>query len=153
VLRRPRGQERQAHSWLRQALGRAAHDEYVRLFLDEGAPLLRLLHSLLGGLPPGTALRSYAQRLLRAAAQDARRPQIGSADPLLAPLTAQEQRVLRLLAAGWSNQEIARELMVSINTVKYHTKHLYRKLGVSNRQQAGAAARALSLDAGPSPDA
>ena len=67
---------------------------------------------------------------------------------LFEPLSPQEQRVLRLLVTGWSNQEIARELVVSVNTVKYHAKHLYQKLGVSNRLQASSAARALSLDAG-----
>jgi LuxR family maltose regulon positive regulatory protein len=55
--------------------------------------------------------------------------------------------VLQLLVAGCSNQEIARELVVSVNTVKYHTKHLYQKLGVSNRLQASAVARTLSLNA------
>jgi DNA-binding CsgD family transcriptional regulator len=58
----------------------------------------------------------------------------------------QEQRVLRLLAAGWTNREIARELVMSVNTVKGHVKHLYRKLGVSNRVQASEAARQLKVD-------
>ncbi len=66
-----------------------------------------------------------------------------SGAPLSEPLSAQEERVLRLLAAGWSNQEIARELIISVNTVKYHIKHLYQKLGVSNRLQASAQARQL----------
>lgn len=62
---------------------------------------------------------------------------------LTEPLSAQEERVLRLLATGWSNQEIAHELIISINTVKYHIKHLYQKLGVSNRLQASALARQI----------
>lgn len=62
---------------------------------------------------------------------------------LIEPLSAQEERVLRLLVAGWSNQDIARELIISVNTVKYHVKHLYQKLGVSNRLQASEAARHL----------
>ena len=53
--------------------------------------------------------------------------------------------MLRLLVAGWSNAEIARELVVSVNTVKYHVKHLYQKLGVSNRLQVSQAARELEL--------
>jgi LuxR family maltose regulon positive regulatory protein len=54
--------------------------------------------------------------------------------------------VLRLLVVGRNNQEIARELIISVNTVKYHIKHLYQKLGVSNRLQASEAARRLKLD-------
>lgn len=60
-------------------------------------------------------------------------------------LSTQEERVLQGLSAGLSNQEIANELIVSINTVKYHIKHLYQKLGVSNRLQASEAARQLRL--------
>ncbi|EFH85942.1 LuxR C-terminal-related transcriptional regulator [Ktedonobacter racemifer] len=64
---------------------------------------------------------------------------------LVEPLSAHEERVLHLLIAGLSNQEIASELIISVNTVKYHIKHLYQKLGVSNRLQASEAARQLHL--------
>lgn len=64
---------------------------------------------------------------------------------LIEPLSSQEERVLRLLALGWSNQGIADELIISVNTVKYHIKHLYQKLGVSNRLQASEVARRLCL--------
>jgi LuxR family maltose regulon positive regulatory protein len=143
-------QEQRAHYWLRQALVSAAHEDYIRLFLSEGKPMLQLLRSLLRGLPYDTPLRSYALRIVRAASYPAGpRRAIAEKDSLLfEPLTAQEQRVLRLLIAGLSNGDIARELMVSVNTVKYHAKHLYQKLGVSNRVQAASAARALSLGAG-----
>jgi LuxR family maltose regulon positive regulatory protein len=60
-------------------------------------------------------------------------------------LTPQEQRVLRLLAAGRSNQEIAQALTVSLNTVKTHVKNLYSKLHVTSRMQASALARDLQL--------
>jgi ATP/maltotriose-dependent transcriptional regulator MalT len=53
--------------------------------------------------------------------------------------------VLRLLSAGRSNAEIARDLFVEQSTVKTHLIHLYRKLGVSSRTQAIARARALRL--------
>ncbi|GHO85361.1 helix-turn-helix transcriptional regulator [Dictyobacter formicarum] len=68
----------------------------------------------------------------------------------VSPLSAQEERVLQGLSAGLSNQEIANELIISINTVKYHVKHLYQKLGVSNRLQASEAARQLRLSS-PAP--
>jgi LuxR family maltose regulon positive regulatory protein len=140
--------EQRADYWLRQALMHAVHEEYIRVFLNEGKPMIQLLRSLLESLPYDSTLRSYIQRILRASSHAPRSQQArAEGDNLLfEPLTTQEQRVLHLLVAGWSNQEIARELMISVNTVKYHTKHLYQKLGVSNRVQASAAARALSLD-------
>jgi DNA-binding NarL/FixJ family response regulator len=60
-------------------------------------------------------------------------------------LSSRELDVLRLLADGRSNQEIAQVLVVTLNTVKMHIKHIYRKLGVKNRVQAGALARGLGL--------
>jgi LuxR family maltose regulon positive regulatory protein len=92
-------------------------------------------------------LRSYVQMILRAAQRvESPHALISASDGLLfEPLSLQEKRVLRLLVTGWTNQEIAHELMVSVNTVKYHIKHLYQKLGVRNRQQASIAAHDLSL--------
>jgi len=82
-------------------------------------------------------VRSYARRILAAFAKENQGP--------YEPLSQQEQRVLRLLAAGRTNPEIARELVVSVNTVKDHLKHLYRKLGVNNRLQAVERARHWKL--------
>ncbi len=64
---------------------------------------------------------------------------------MVEPISPQEQRVLRLLAAGRSNAEIASELVVSINTIRTHVQSIYRKLGVNNRSAAGALARRLHL--------
>ncbi len=64
---------------------------------------------------------------------------------LIEPLSAHEQRVLRLLAAGMSNPDIARELVVSVNTVKTQLQSIYRKLNVNSRAEARAAARRLNL--------
>ena len=60
-------------------------------------------------------------------------------------LSAREVEVLRLLAAGRDNAAIAEELIVSQNTVKAHVKAIYRKLAVTNRAEASAAARDLHL--------
>src|SRR5256885_33460 len=62
-----------------------------------------------------------------------------------APLTRREQEVLRLLAAGASNQDIAQTLVISLDTVKKHVSNLLGKLGASSRTQAIIQARALSL--------
>lgn len=64
---------------------------------------------------------------------------------LLDPLSSQEERVLRLLAAGLTNPEIAQELVLSVNTVKTHVKSVYRKLNVNSRSAAREAARSLDL--------
>lgn len=150
-------QEQQAHYWLRQALSQAMYEGYMRLFLNEGEPLFQLLRALLKSLPYDNTLRGYIQKILRATAHSTQPQALRPFQPsgaannveedtlLLEPLSQQEQRVLRLLVAGRSNEEVARELVISINTVKYHTKHLYQKLGVSNRLQASEAARRLKL--------
>jgi LuxR family maltose regulon positive regulatory protein len=64
---------------------------------------------------------------------------------LVEPLSVQERRVLRLLAADLSNPEIADELVVSLNTVKTHVKNIYSKLDVHNREEARDLARQLKL--------
>jgi LuxR family maltose regulon positive regulatory protein len=61
------------------------------------------------------------------------------------PLTEREAAVLRLLAGTLSLREIGNELYVSANTVKTHTQAIYRKLGVSTRQEAVAQGKRLGL--------
>ncbi len=69
------------------------------------------------------------------------------------PLTGRELEVLRLLAAGKSNQRIAHELVVTLDTVKTHVTHILGKLGAVNRTGAAARARQLGLipDTAPQP--
>jgi LuxR family maltose regulon positive regulatory protein len=64
---------------------------------------------------------------------------------LVEPLSERELEVLRLLAAGRSNQQIAEELVVALNTVKKHVAHILAKLGAANRTEATARARELGL--------
>ena len=65
--------------------------------------------------------------------------------PLIEPLSERELEVLQLLAQGDSNQEIADQLVIAVVTVKRHVTHIFEKLGVNNRVQAVARARALGL--------
>jgi LuxR family maltose regulon positive regulatory protein len=64
---------------------------------------------------------------------------------LVEPLSARELEVLALLAAGRPNRAIAGQLFISVDTVKRHVSHLFAKLGVANRTEAVARARALGL--------
>jgi ATP/maltotriose-dependent transcriptional regulator MalT len=118
---------------------------YVRVFADEGA----LMRDLLARLPAGRRTDpGYLAALLRACGQaDDRTPrQRAAATPGLAePLTDRELEVLRLLAAGRSNQRIAHDLVVALDTVKKHVTHLLAKLGAANRTEAVARARQLGL--------
>jgi LuxR family maltose regulon positive regulatory protein len=70
---------------------------------------------------------------------------INTPSPLPEALTPREQEVLQLLAQGASNQEIARQLVVSLATAKKHVANILSKLGAENRTQAIAHARSLSL--------
>ena len=64
---------------------------------------------------------------------------------IIDPLTSRELEVLKMLAAGQSNQAIASELVVSLDTVKKHVGHVLGKLGAANRTEAVVRARELSL--------
>jgi LuxR family maltose regulon positive regulatory protein len=65
--------------------------------------------------------------------------------PLIEPLSERELEVLDLIAAGYSNAEIAQNLYIAIGTVKRHLNNMYGKLGVSSRTQAIARARDIDL--------
>ncbi|HVO71087.1 MAG TPA: LuxR C-terminal-related transcriptional regulator [Aggregatilineaceae bacterium] len=132
---------------LGQALALAAPEGYIRVFVDEGPPLARLLYQALErGLYP-----DYVGRLLAAfpSVDTARSvPQRARDVALIEPLSARELEVLRLIADGLSNQEIAQRLFLSLRTVKYHSGNIYGKLGVKNRTQALRKARELGLLSG-----
>ena len=65
--------------------------------------------------------------------------------PLIEPLSERELEVLRLIAAGLSNRQIAEELVIEVSTVKSHANHIFGKLGVRSRTQAVVKAQALGL--------
>ena len=86
----------------------------------------------------------YLARLRRALHTGQTAPDPGLSG-LIDPLTGREQEVLTMLAAGRSNQAIARELVITLDTVKKHVGHVLDKLGAANRTEAVARARELSL--------
>jgi len=143
---------------LAAALALAAPQGYVRVFADEGTAMAHLLGRLAAAqrtgrvVFPGAVPPRYLDRLVRAcqppaamgAAPPATRDIAGIAG-VAEPLSGRELEVLRLLAAGKSNQQIADELVVTLATVKKHVGHILGKLAAANRTQAVARARVLGL--------
>ncbi|RME64352.1 MAG: helix-turn-helix transcriptional regulator, partial [Caldilineae bacterium] len=124
---------------LARALTLAEPEGYVRIFVDEGPPMAALLQAAAkSGLAPGYVRR--LQAAFKPATQDTPNQQ-----GLLEPLSGRELEVLRLLATELSGPEIARELVVSLNTMRTHTKNIYGKLGVNSRRAAVRRARELEL--------
>jgi len=124
---------------LERAVTLAEPEGYVRVFADEGPPMAALLRAV---AKQGTR-RDYVRRLLAAASGIERdRP---AEQGLIEPLSERELDVLRLLGSELDGPAIARELMVSLNTMRTHTKNIYAKLAVTNRRAAVRRAAELSL--------
>lgn len=85
---------------------------------------------------------TYVRRLLTTVEENVARP--AAATGLVEPLSDRELDVLRLLATDLGGPDIARELVLSLNTVRTHTRNIYTKLGVNNRR--AAVRRATDLD-------
>ncbi|MBD8022645.1 LuxR C-terminal-related transcriptional regulator [Microbacterium gallinarum] len=137
---RAHGDLQSAVDSLTEALRLAEGEGYARVFLDEGAALSALLEAVAADGP----VREYAQRLLRVARDPEHAPAAADQVAVLAePLSEREREVLRLLTTELSGPEIARLLVVSLNTLRTHTKRIYTKLGVNNRRAAVLRAREL----------
>jgi LuxR family transcriptional regulator, maltose regulon positive regulatory protein len=115
---------------LQGALRLSEPEGYVRLFVDEGAPML----ALLGAVSKHEFPAGYVRRLIAAFGE--RADKAPALPGLVEPLSERELDVLRLLGSDLNGPDIARELIVSLNTVRTHTKSIYAKLGVNNRRAA-----------------
>jgi LuxR family maltose regulon positive regulatory protein len=140
VVQHAQGNPEQALATLGQALELAEPEGYVRAFVDERAPMARLLRRLLTRWPASEYVRQLLDELGEPALVE--KP---SAAPLIERLSEREVQVLRLIADGATNREIADELVLTVNTVKRHISNIFGKLEVSNRTQAIARARQLDL--------
>jgi LuxR family maltose regulon positive regulatory protein len=151
---------------MRRALDIAAPDRALTAFLfhpptrqlfdryapDRGAQaaLAAEIRGLLPAEPGPAGLGGTGSSPVRGKIPGDRPPGITDSPRLVDPLSHSEIRVLRYLPTNLSAAEIARELSVSVTTVRTHIRHLFLKLGVHRRTEAVAAARAIGLLA-PSP--
>jgi LuxR family maltose regulon positive regulatory protein len=125
---------------LQRALVLAKQESFIRLFVDEGEAMVALLHQAdARGIAP-----DFVTTLLSACGKQAKISP-SRAFPLVEPLTERELAVFRLLVTGLSNAEIARELIITVGTVKRHVNSIYGKLGVGSRAQAIARAQVLHV--------
>jgi LuxR family transcriptional regulator, maltose regulon positive regulatory protein len=139
-----RGASTQALSSLSEALHLAVPQGYTRIFVDEGLPMRTLLIQFSGQHSEhadfvSTLLAAF-DRSLSSQEQLRTKPQ-----PLPEPLSERELEVLRLLATGASNQQIADQLVVAVSTVKRHVHNILGKLNARSRAHAVAHARELHL--------
>jgi LuxR family maltose regulon positive regulatory protein len=130
---------------LEKALTIGEPEGYVRVFVEPGEPMAALLQRV-------TARRTapdYVSRLLVALKAKEKEVEAAPSSPstsgLVETLTRRETEVLQLLGKGYSNQQIAEALVVTLNTVKKHTTNVYGKLGVHSRTQAVVRAQELGL--------
>ena len=127
---------------LGRALALAEPEGYSRVFLDEGSSMAALLRTF----TKDRSAPGYARRLLEAIVTAPAAASV--AQPLIEPLSERELEVLRLLGSDLDGPDLARELTVSLNTVRTHTRNIYAKLGVSSRRAAVSRGSELGLLAG-----
>jgi LuxR family transcriptional regulator, maltose regulon positive regulatory protein len=124
---------------LQRALTLSEPEGYVRIFVDQGPAMASLLRA---ATKQGIA-SSYVRRLLRAMSKTEDTAPVKQG--LIEPLSERELDVIRLLGTDLDGPDIARQLVVSLNTVRTHTKNIYAKLGVNNRRAAVRRAQELDL--------
>lgn len=133
---------------VRKALAVTLPDQFVRLFADEGRPIMERLREIDGDrdLPDGGCVSRLLARLTSIQDVTGAVPVPPRTAPaLVEPLTEREEEIIKLIAIGCSNQDVARELFLGVSTVKWHLLNIYGKLQVGSRTQAVARARRLGL--------
>ena len=152
LARESRGEIDEAASAALQAASLAEAGGFRRILVDEGAPLAALLAKVIWRLrwKRGTDHGDASVRYLSEIVETIRAAAPGDVDSEKVPtssepLTEREREVLRLVAAGLSNAQIAEELYLALGAVKSHTHHIYAKLLASSRTQAVERARELDL--------
>jgi LuxR family maltose regulon positive regulatory protein len=126
-----------------EALQLAEPAGYISTFVDEGESMQDLLRHLLNRPQLEPRLCAYIEKLLGAFEPSRRQPM--QAEGLIEPLSERELEVVRYIAEGLSNQQIAGRLYLSPNTLKAHTQNIFVKMGVHSRLQAVNKAKELGL--------
>jgi LuxR family maltose regulon positive regulatory protein len=133
---------------LERAVALAEPEGYVRVFVDEGRPMAQLLSEAAahGIMPDYTAkLLAVFEAEEQMSADESHPPPAPPGQPLVEPLSQRELEVLRLVAQGLSNRQIAERLFLALDTVKGHNRNIFSKLLVRRRTEAVARARELGL--------
>jgi LuxR family maltose regulon positive regulatory protein len=136
LLREKQGRRAEALQSLQEAVALAAPGGWIRPFIESGKPVA----DLLGRLAKQTVVTDHLRLLVDAVARRQSQPEAAGEGWHGEPLTRRELDILELLAHRLQNKEIAARLFVSPETVKTHLKHLYQKLGVTNRREAAVKA-------------
>ena len=136
LLMNGKGETAVSHQTLNQALDLAEKDQQIRVFVDEGEPMRKLLM--------GVGKRPFVTQLLNAFPQTVQST-THQQNTLIDPLSERELEVLQLMATGATNQQIADTLIIAKSTAKKHVSNIIGKLGVANRTQAIAFAREINL--------
>jgi LuxR family maltose regulon positive regulatory protein len=153
LLLQAKGDTTAALQALERALALGEPEGYVRIFADQGAPLAALLQQAAArGIAPAYVEKLQAA-LPRTEGQGLRTESTDSLSSVLSPqssslvepLSARELEVLRMIAAGDDNAQIARALIVAVSTIKSHINHIFGKLGARNRVDAVRRAQELGL--------
>jgi len=129
------GDERAALTHLEEALRLAKPEGYIRTFLDEGEPMAALLAQCKPSTTRDALLGAFGPPVLRSTSYALHSD----------PLTDREIQILRLMAAGLSNREIADELYLTTSTIKWYSHQIYQKLGAKRRTEAVETARRLGV--------
>jgi LuxR family maltose regulon positive regulatory protein len=140
------GNVSQALASMERALALAEPEGYVRIFVDEGEPMRLLIEKQARNRDH--PLTGYADKLLAAFTQPVAAlisATIHQKSDMIEPLSNRELEVLKLLRSELSGPEIAGQLIVSLNTLRTHTKNIFNKLGVNNRRAAIRRAEELDL--------
>ena len=135
------GDHQAAQADYKRALQLAEPEGFIAIFVEQGRPAADALAELVKQNQLESTLQESVTRILAAFSRLNLSQTTPEAPPLIEPLSDREVEVLRLMASGLKYKEIADQLFISLNTVRYHVKALYGKLNVNNRTQAIAAAR------------
>jgi LuxR family maltose regulon positive regulatory protein len=131
-----------AKDYIERAIALGEPEGFIRIYVEEGPVIERLLK----GLIVAGSKSNYIRQLVKAF-NSTPGPDRSDRFPsgLSEPLSEREQQVLRLLQTHLSQREIADELCVSVNTIRFHAKNIYRKLEAHERSEAVGKAKAAGL--------